>query len=249
MEIAELIGYLDSSDPRFKFEELEAIEKSAGFQFPEDYKIFLKISGGGGTVSPPPFEHLEFRRSRLVIEPLLFHSQNMLNSGHKGVLFIGRDVDGRFLTMDLRTDSYGQIGIVDQTFVEGIFVDTEKHVILAESFSGFLKFCHIDVRTPISSERAKGAGVWAVLHMMAYYGGSGLVWGLALRGYLPWYGLAGVLLGFLVGVLFGFITISRQQTEERVKELMFAVGAIWGNLAILAGVLGIVVWIVRLIFF
>ena len=102
--------------------------------------------------------------------------------------------------------------------------------------------------TPISRERARGAGIWAVLHMVAYYGAAGLVWGLALGQSLIWFGLSGALVGLSVGFLFGFLVVSGQSTEERVKETMFAVGALWGNLAILIGVAGLIVWAVRAVF-
>ncbi len=107
----------------------------------------------------------------------------------------------------------------------------------------------MEEQTPISKDRARGAGIWAVLHMIAYFGAAGLAWGLALRGSLIWFGISGALVGFVVGVLFGFLVVSRQKTEERVKDMMFAVGATWGNVAILIGLVGGIVWIVRLIFF
>jgi hypothetical protein len=103
--------------------------------------------------------------------------------------------------------------------------------------------------TPISSDRARGAGIWAIIHMIAYFGAAGFAWGLALRGSLLWYAIFGGLVGLVVGTLFGFLVVSRQRTEERVREMMFVVGATWGNLAILGGALGLVIWVVRLVFF
>jgi hypothetical protein len=55
--------------------------------------------------------------------------------------------------------------------------------------------------------------------------------------------------GLVLGALFVFPVVAKQSSEERTKEVMFAVGATWGNLAILAGVVGLAVWIVRFVFF
>ncbi len=107
----------------------------------------------------------------------------------------------------------------------------------------------MEQETPISSDRAKGAGMWAAIHMVAYFGAAGFAWGLALRGSLICFAVAGGLVGLIIGVFFGFLVVSRQRTEERVKDMMFAVGATWGNLAIVAGAVGLMVWIVRIIFF
>ena len=91
--------------------------------------------------------------------------------------------------------------------------------------------------------------MWAVLHLMAYYGAAGLAWGLALKGNLLWASISGVIVALVVSALFVLPVLTKQRSEERTQEVMFAIGAIWGNLAILAGGVGIIVWLVRLVFF
>ncbi len=105
----------------------------------------------------------------------------------------------------------------------------------------------MDQETPISRERARGAGFWVVLHLMAYYGAAGFAWGLALKS-LIWGIAGGVVVGLLLGALFAFPVVTKQSSEEQTKEMMFAVGATWGNLAIVLGIIGIVVWLIRLVF-
>jgi len=101
----------------------------------------------------------------------------------------------------------------------------------------------------ISQGQAIMNGVMASLHLIFYYAIAVLIWGFALKGSLIWFGVSGALIGFLISLFFVFPVIAGQRTEERTREMMFAAGAIWGNIAIVAGVVGILAWIVRAIFF
>lgn len=107
----------------------------------------------------------------------------------------------------------------------------------------------MEPETPISRDRTRSAGIWAVLHLVVYYGAVGLIWGLALKRSLAWSGICGAMVGFILGAVFIFPVIAKQVSEDRTKEMMFAAGAIWGNLAIVIGFVGLVVWAVRAVFF
>ena len=101
----------------------------------------------------------------------------------------------------------------------------------------------------ISKNQAKINAVMAALHLIVYYGIALSVWGLAFKKSFLYFGLAGMILGALISLIFVVPIIAIQKTAERTKDMMFAAGAIWGNIGILIGVVGLVAWIVRAIFF
>lgn len=91
--------------------------------------------------------------------------------------------------------------------------------------------------------------VMAALHLVVYYGIAISIWGLALKKSFLWFGLYGVIAGLLISLIFVVPVIAMQRTEERTKDIMFAAGSIWVSIGILIGILGIVVWVIRAIFF
>ena len=101
----------------------------------------------------------------------------------------------------------------------------------------------------ISRGQAKMNAIIASLHLIVYYGIALSIWGLALKKSFLWFGLSGVMVGFLISLIFVAPVIAMQKTEGCTKDMMFAAGAIWGNIGIVIGILGIVVWIVKAIFF
>ncbi|MCX6743818.1 MAG: hypothetical protein NT116_06340, partial [Candidatus Parcubacteria bacterium] len=103
--------------------------------------------------------------------------------------------------------------------------------------------------TPISRGQAKMNAIMATLHLIFYFGIALLIWGLALKKSIFWFGLAGVLVGLIISLLFVAPIMGMQKTKERTKELMFSIGSIWGGISIIIGILGILVWIIRAIFF
>jgi len=102
---------------------------------------------------------------------------------------------------------------------------------------------------PITRGQAKMNAIMAALHLVVYYGIALGIWGLALKKSFLWFGLSGVVVGLLISLVFVVPVIAMQRTEERTKDMMFAAGSIWGNIGILIGVLGIVAWIIRVIFY
>jgi len=75
------------------------------------------------------------------------------------------------------------------------------------------------------------------------------IWGLALNKGFLWFGLSGAIIGILVSLLSIAPVIAIKRTQEQIKETMFAAGAIWGGIGIFIGVAGIILWIVRVMFF
>lgn len=91
--------------------------------------------------------------------------------------------------------------------------------------------------------------VVAALHMIVYYSVALGIWGLAFKKGFLQFGLFGSLLGLLISLVFIVPIIALSRSEDHTKEMMFAIGATWGNLGILVGILGVIVWIVRAVFF
>lgn len=78
---------------------------------------------------------------------------------------------------------------------------------------------------PIDKIQAYSSGVMTVLHLVVYYGVAIGIWGLALKKSFLWFTLVGVIIGLLLGLIAGPI-IAKQRTNERSREMMFAVGAL-----------------------
>ncbi len=101
----------------------------------------------------------------------------------------------------------------------------------------------------ITKSQSRMNAIMATLHLIFYYGIALLIWGFALKRSLLWFSLSGVLLGFIISLLFVAPVMASQKTVSRTKDMMFAAGALWGNLAIVIGILGILTFIIRVIFF
>lgn len=102
---------------------------------------------------------------------------------------------------------------------------------------------------PITKGQAKMNAFMATLHLIVYYGIALGIWGIALKKSFLWFGLFGVIAGLMISLMFVVPVIAVQGTEERTKDIMFGVGMMWGIIAIIIGALGIIVWIIRAIFF
>ena len=104
----------------------------------------------------------------------------------------------------------------------------------------------------IIKRAAKVNAIKATLHFIVLYGIALSIWGLALKKNFLWFGLFGVIVGLLISLAFVVPVIVKQmtlRTEGDPRDTMFGAGVIWGGWAIIIGVLGIVVWIIRAIFF
>lgn len=104
------------------------------------------------------------------------------------------------------------------------------------------------VGTPLHRSEAVITSIFASLQLIAYYGIAIGIWGLVFKKSFLTFGLYGIIVGFLISLLSVAPVIAFQRTREKVKDMSFAAGSIWGNLGIIIGVLGLIAWVVRSIF-
>lgn len=105
------------------------------------------------------------------------------------------------------------------------------------------------IGTPLHrSERIIGVIVVS-LHLMAYYGIAISIWGLVFKKSFLIFGLYGVIAGLLISLLSAAPVVAFQRTKERTKDIIFGVGGLLGGSAMIIGILGIVIWLIRTIFF
>ena len=91
--------------------------------------------------------------------------------------------------------------------------------------------------------------VFVSLQLMAYYGIAIGIWGLVFKKSFLVFGLYGVIVGLLISLLSAAPVVAFQRTKERIRNIVDGVGLMWGNLGIIIGVVGLVVWVMRSIFF
>ncbi|GEM_PF-4822061 len=88
-----------------------------------------------------------------------------------------------------------------------------------------------------------------ILNLSLYYGIAISIWGLALRVNLLWSFLTGTVLGLIVAFTFCLATIAtRPKSMEEIGDRKFFVGS-WDIFAIVIGIAGLAVWMVRILFF
>ena len=104
------------------------------------------------------------------------------------------------------------------------------------------------VGQPLHRSESVMTAVFVSLHLMAYYGIAIGIWGLVFKKSFLVFGLYGVVVGVLIG-LFVAPVVASQRTKEQIRDIAFGAGAIWGNLGIITGVVGLIAWVIRLIFF
>jgi cell wall assembly regulator SMI1 len=161
MEIDELAARVSHEGPRITEAELADFDASLGRPLPEDFRRFVLLSGGGGELDEAlefSFEiqkHLGPVRANGFVElfcapggdeyhsvrPLYRHIEDMeyVCAGvPRDIYVIADDWSGNFLTIDLRPETYGQVGLVDHETVGDHFDDFETYFVVAPSFSAFV---------------------------------------------------------------------------------------------------------------
>jgi hypothetical protein len=91
--------------------------------------------------------------------------------------------------------------------------------------------------------------VFVSLQLMAYYGIAVGIWGIVFKKSFFLFGLYGVIAGLFISLLSAAPVVAFQRTKERIRNIVDGVGIMWGNLGIIIGVVGLVAWGIRLIFF
>lgn len=103
--------------------------------------------------------------------------------------------------------------------------------------------------TPFHKSESIISAVWASLYLMGAYGIAIGIWGLVFKKSFLVLGLYGAIVGLLISLLFVAPVVAYQRTKEQVRDIAFAVGSLWGQLVIIIGVIGLVAFAIRLIFF
>jgi len=103
--------------------------------------------------------------------------------------------------------------------------------------------------TPLHRSESVMTAVFVSLQLIAYYGIATGIWGFVFNKSFLVFGLYGIIAGLLISLLSAAPVVAFQRTKERIREMSFGVGATWGNLGIIIGVVGLAVWVIKLLFF
>jgi len=102
---------------------------------------------------------------------------------------------------------------------------------------------------PIHRSEAVMTAVWCVLQLIVVYAIVGGIWGLVFKKSFFVFGLFGGIAGLLVSALFVAPVVASQRTKQRIQDIVFGAGSLLFVPVILIGVLGLIAWVIRLIFF
>lgn len=102
---------------------------------------------------------------------------------------------------------------------------------------------------PIHRSEAVMTAVWCVLQLIVIYAIVGGIWGLVFKKSFFVFSLFGGIAGFLISVLFVAPVVAFQRTKQRIQDIVFGASSLLFVPIIYIGVLGLVVWVIRLIFF
>ena len=91
--------------------------------------------------------------------------------------------------------------------------------------------------------------VWCVLQLIVSYAVVGGIWGLVFKKSFFVFSLFGGIAGLLVSILFVAPVVAFQRTKQRIQDIVFGASSLLFVPVIYIGVLGLIAWIIRLIFF
>src|SRR5437588_3712904 len=83
--------------------------------------------------------------------------------------------------------------------------------------------------TPLHVSGAVMSAIFASLRLIACYGIAVGIWGLVFKKSFLIFGLYGAIAGLLISLLLVVPVVAFQRVKERVKDISFAAGFIWGN--------------------
>ena len=101
----------------------------------------------------------------------------------------------------------------------------------------------------IHRSQAVMTAVFVSLRLIAYYAIAIGIWSLVFNKNFLGFSLYGSIAGFIISLLFVAPVISTQRTRERIRDIVFGAGSLVGNFGIIIGLIGLVAWIIKLIFF
>jgi hypothetical protein len=178
----------------------------------------------------------------------LYSRPNCMNGKYKIGQIIGldnlekiKDNDIFFLeTLKVRADSADRI--IAEAKIQGRDInDSSIMKELGEKINA--------LGEPIHRSESVMTAIFVSLQLIAYYGIAIGIWGLVFKKSFLGFGSYGVIVGLLISLLSVAPVIAFQRTKERIKDMVFGAGALWGNFGIIIGVVGLAALIVRLIFF
>ena len=102
---------------------------------------------------------------------------------------------------------------------------------------------------PIHRSEAIGTAIVMSLTLIICYGIAVGIWGLVFRKSFLLFSFFGGGFGLLISIFSVAPVIAGQRTKERIKNITSGVHFIWSSLAIIMGVLGLVIIIIKLLFF
>jgi hypothetical protein len=102
---------------------------------------------------------------------------------------------------------------------------------------------------PIHKNEAIMTAVWCVLQLIISYAVVAGLWGLVFKKSFLVFGLFGGIAGLLVSLIFVAPVVVFQRTKKGIKDIIFGAGSLLFVPVIYIGILGLIAWIVRMLFF
>lgn len=103
--------------------------------------------------------------------------------------------------------------------------------------------------TPQRRSESIMTAIFVSLQLMAYYGIAIGIWGLVFKKSFLIFGFCGLVAGLLISLFSAAPVVAFQRTKEQIRNIVDGVSILWGNLGIIIGIVGLVAWGIRLIFF
>ena len=100
---------------------------------------------------------------------------------------------------------------------------------------------------PIHRSESIMTAIFVSLQLMAYYGIAIGIWGLVFKKNFLVFSFYGVIVGLLISLLCA--PVAFQRTKERIRIIVDGIGYVWVTLGFIIGIVGLVAWAIRLIFF
>lgn len=105
------------------------------------------------------------------------------------------------------------------------------------------------VSLPIHRSESVITAIFVSLQLLICYGIIAGIWGLVFKkGFLK-FGFYGVIVGLSIGLLFVSPVVAFQRTREQIQDVVFGVHITFGGLGFIIGLVGLIILVIRLIFF
>ena len=102
---------------------------------------------------------------------------------------------------------------------------------------------------PIHRSEAITTAVFVSLQLIAYCGIAIGIWGLVFKKSFLVFGLYGAVAGFVISLLFVAPVIAFQRTKERKKNIVYGADVLLTPIIFVIGIVGLIAWVIGLIFF